>query len=120
MLSPHSAAAMQAPHQWTHYYPDLFYGFGIMVEVYSGLEVRQHGGNVAGYGTFLLWVPERRFAVALLANVTNSLTSAAYCIIDEVLEPEPVDEPDLTTDPSTWTRWLPISTAWPRPHGPIL
>jgi CubicO group peptidase (beta-lactamase class C family) len=106
VLSPSSSAAMQAPHQWTHYYPDLFYGYGVMVEDYNGLEVRQHGGNVAGYGTYLLWVPERRFAVALLANVTSSLTSAAYCIVDEVLEPEPVADPDLTTDPSTWDRYL--------------
>lgn len=107
VLSPRSAATMQARHQWMHYTPDLYYGFGIMIEEYEGLDVRQHGGNVTGYGTFLLWVPERRFAVALLANVTYSLTLAAYCIVDEVLEPQPVDPPpDLMTDPSTWNRYV--------------
>jgi hypothetical protein len=90
---------------WAHFTPDLYYGFGIMIETYQGLDVRQHGGNVAGYGTYLLWVPERRFAVALLTNVTSSLTTAAYCIVDEVLAPEPVEPPDLSTDPSTWTRY---------------
>ncbi len=105
VLTPRSAAALQEPHQWMHHTPDLYYGFGIMVEEYEGLDVRQHGGNVAGYGTFLLWVPERRFAVALLANVTNSLTLAAYCIVDEVLDPEPVDPPNLMTDPATWNRY---------------
>jgi len=102
VLSPWSAATMQDPHVWTHFYPDLHYGFGVMIESYQSLDVRQHGGNVAGFGTYLLWVPERRFAVALLTNVTSSMNSAAYCIVDEVLDPAPVPEPDLTTDPSTW------------------
>jgi len=97
---------MQYPHQWTHYTPDRFYGLGIMVEEYQGLDVRQHGGNTIGFGTYLLWVPERRFAVALLTNVTSSLSTAAYCIVDEVLEPTPVDPPDLFTDPSTWRRYV--------------
>ena len=106
VLSPRSAAMMQHPHQWMHYTPDLFYGFGIMIEEYQGLDVRQHGGNVTGYGTYLLWVPERRFAVALLTNVSSSLDAAAYCIVDEVLEPNPVDPPDLSTDSSTWIRYV--------------
>ena len=106
VLSPWSAATMQDPHQWTHYTPDRYYGYGVMVENYQGLDVRQHGGNVAGYGTYLLWVPDRRFVVALLTNVTSSLTAAAYCIVDEVLEPDPVEPEDLTTDPSTWGRYV--------------
>jgi CubicO group peptidase (beta-lactamase class C family) len=106
VLSPFSAATMQDPHQWMHYRPDQYYGYGVMVEEYQGLDVRQHGGNVAGYGTYLLWVPERRFAVALLTNVTSSLATAAYCIVDEVLDPEPVDPPDLTTDASSWRRYI--------------
>jgi len=106
VLSPTSAETMQIPHQWTHYSPDRFYGFGIMIEEYQGLDVRQHGGNIAGFGTYLLWVPDRRFAVALLTNVTSSLNTAAYCIVDEVLEPTPVDPPDLSTDPSTWKRYV--------------
>jgi len=106
VLSSRSAAAMQHPHQWTHFTPDHYYGFGIMIEDYEGLDVRQHGGNITGFSAYVLWVPERRFAVALLANVTWSLNDAAYCIVDEVLEPTPVDPPDLSTDPSTWRRYV--------------
>lgn len=105
VLSPWSAAVMQEPQVWQHYTPDVYYGFGITIEKYRGLEVRQHGGNVAGFGTYLLWVPDRRFAVALLTNVTSSLSEAAYCIVDEVLRPGPVETPDLTTDPTTWGRY---------------
>jgi len=106
VLSSRSAAAMQHPHQWTHFTPDRFYGFGIMIEEYEGLDVRQHGGSFTGYGTYVLWVPERRFAVALLTNVTWALSEAAYCIVDEVLEPDPVEPPDLSTDPSTWKSFV--------------
>jgi len=106
VLSSRSAAAMQHPHQWTHFTPDHYYGFGVMIEEYEGLDVRQHGGNITGYGAFVLWVPERRFAVALLANVTWSLNEAVYCIVDEVLDPIPVEPPDLSTDPSTWQRYV--------------
>jgi CubicO group peptidase (beta-lactamase class C family) len=105
VLSPWSAATMQDPHAWQHYTPDLYYGYGIMVDRYQGLDIRQHGGNVAGFGTYLLWVPDRRFAVALLTNVSSSLIDAAYCIVDEVLDPVPVEPPDLTTDPATWARY---------------
>jgi CubicO group peptidase (beta-lactamase class C family) len=105
VLSPSSAAVMQEPWVWQHYTPDLSYGFGIMIEKFQGLDVRQHGGNVAGFGTYLLWVPDRRFVVALLTNVTLSLDRAAYCIVDEVLHPDPVESPDLTTEPATWARY---------------
>ena len=106
ILSPRSAAEMQSRQQWTHYTPDLFYGYGIMIQEYRGLDLRQHGGNIDGFSAYLLWVPERRFVVAMLANVTWSLSDAAYCIVDEVLEPPPVQAPDLSTDPTTWTRYV--------------
>jgi CubicO group peptidase (beta-lactamase class C family) len=106
VLSPRSTAMMQYRQQWAHYTPDRYYGFGIMIEEYEGLDVRQHGGSVTGFGTYVLWVPERRFAVALLTNVSSSLSDAAHCIVDEVLEPAPVDPPDLFTDPSTWKRYV--------------
>jgi CubicO group peptidase (beta-lactamase class C family) len=106
VLSSWSTTAMQRRQQWTHYTPDLYYGFGIMIEEYQGLDVRRHGGNIDGYSAYLLWVPERRFVVALLANVSWSLSDAAYCIVDEVLEPVPVQPPNLTTDPSTWVAYV--------------
>jgi len=49
------------------------------------LDLRQHGGNIPGWGSYLLWVPEERFVVAVLANTTMSMNEAAYCIVDAVL-----------------------------------
>lgn len=102
LLAEESAAAMQARQTPLDYVPGLDYGFGIMAERYKGLDLRHHGGNIPGWGSMLIWVPERRFAVAVLANTFESLTAAAYCIVDAALAP--VDDPpvDLHTDPAAW------------------
>jgi hypothetical protein len=34
-----------------------------------------------------------------------SLSAAAYCIVDAVLEPEPTPPVDYSTDPATWSRY---------------
>jgi CubicO group peptidase (beta-lactamase class C family) len=75
------------------------YGYGVFVEPFYDLTVRQHGGNIWGWGSFLLWHPERRFAVAVLANTFQSLPDAAYCIADAVLEPDHSVVPSYPADP---------------------
>ncbi|MCU0304175.1 MAG: beta-lactamase family protein [Thermoanaerobaculales bacterium] len=88
VLGPASAAAMQAAVQSQGSLPGYNYGLGIFVEPFYDLEIRQHGGNIWGWGTYLLWHPDRRFAVAVLANTFESLPAAAYCVADLVLEPD--------------------------------
>jgi CubicO group peptidase (beta-lactamase class C family) len=102
LLSSQSAAAMQARQVSLDYTPGLDYGYGVMVERYKGLDLRHHGGNIPGWGSMLMWVPERRFAVAVLANTFESLSAAAYCIADAALEPVAEPPVDLHTDPATW------------------
>ncbi|NOZ93238.1 MAG: beta-lactamase family protein [Acidobacteria bacterium] len=105
VLAPASARRMQAPLVWTHTTADLWYGYGIFSEDFEGLDVRQHGGNVPGWGAYLLWVPGRRFAVAVLANTFEALDDAAYCIADGVLHPTGETPPPVHTNPSTWRRY---------------
>jgi len=95
VLSPGSAAAMQAFQQSLQTVPGVGYGYGIFVEPFYDLTVRQHGGNIWGWGAYLLWHPQRRFAVAVLANTFSSLGDAAYCIADEVLEPDHAAAPEI-------------------------
>jgi CubicO group peptidase (beta-lactamase class C family) len=99
VLSPASAATMQAPHQDMQIVPGMGYGYGIFVEPFYDLTVRQHGGNIWGWGSYLLWHPGRRFAVAVLANTFSSMPDAAYCIADAVLEPDHSAAPDYPFDP---------------------
>ncbi len=102
VLSHSSALAMQTRQVDLDLIPDSHYGLGIFAEKYKGLDVRQHGGNLYGWGAYLLWVPDERFVVSVLGNTTYYLRAAAYCIVDVVLEPDSSDPPDYSTDPTTW------------------
>jgi len=105
VLQPASAAAMQGRQVWCHYTPDMFYGFGVVADGYNGLDIRYHDGSLVGWGTMLLWVPDRRFAVAVVANTGAPLANAAFCALDAALGTTPVDPPNLTTPPETWRRY---------------
>lgn len=102
VLSAESAAVMQAIQQDMDTIPGNGYGYGVFVEPFFDLTIRQHGGNIWGWGSFLLWQPERRFAVAVLGNTFQSLTGAAYCIADAVLEPDHSAAPEYPVDPDRW------------------
>jgi len=106
VLSRRSIREMQRPQVWMNLRPDMSYALGIMTESYKGLDVRQHGGNISGWGSYLLWVPEERLAVAVLANAPQSLIDATYCIVDMVLDLPPAGSPpDYSTDPATWPKY---------------
>ena len=125
VLSPASAAAMQAPHRDMQIVPGMGYGYGIFVEPFYNLTVRQHGGNIWGWGTYLLWHPQRRFAVAVLANTFSSLPDAAYCIADAVLEPDHSAAPEYPFDPERMALFestldASIATGWPTSPYPLM
>ncbi len=101
-LRPAFLREMQSPQIWTHYYPGLDYGYGVFSEPFGDLRLNQHGGNINGWGAYLIWHRPRRFAVAVLANTTASLGAAAYCIAEAALAPGDTAPPDLTTDPAAW------------------
>ena len=105
VLAPRSCDAMQAEQVELHYQSTDYYGFGVFSERYHEVDVKQHGGNVPGWGAFLLWVPESRFAVAVLANTFESLPGAAYCIADQLLGLEHIPAPDETTPVASWKRF---------------
>ena len=45
------------------------YGFGIGLGQYHGSSTITHGGGWAGYRSFVLWIPEKRFGVAVLGTI---------------------------------------------------
>jgi CubicO group peptidase (beta-lactamase class C family) len=51
------------------------YGFGLALDDYHGSPMLHHGGSWAGYRSFVMLIPERRFAVAVLANTAMMNTS---------------------------------------------
>jgi len=105
VLSKASADAMQGRQMTMDYTPDDYYGYGVFLAKYRGVETRDHGGNIPGWSSQLIWVPERKLAVSVLANTIQSLTGSAYCAVREVLRLEPVAPPDYSTDPETWRKY---------------
>src|SRR5260370_37749034 len=53
----------------------LDYGFGLFDDDYHGHKMFEHGGGWAAYRSFTMVIPEKRFAVAVLANAANMDTA---------------------------------------------
>lgn len=49
------------------------YSYGLNVLEEDGTRVFQHGGSMAGFGSLVRIVPDRRFAIVILTNKTGSL-----------------------------------------------
>ncbi len=125
VLSPESTTRMQSFQQDTATLPGYGYGYGIFVEPFYDLTVRQHGGNIWGWGTYLLWHPDRRFVVSVLANTFQSLPDAAYCIADAVLEPDHFVVPEYPVDPDRWRLFegyydVTVGTGWNYSPYPVV
>lgn len=81
---------------------DSFYGYGLTVFKYKGLEFVGHGGFSRGYGSMVQMVPSRKFAVIVLTNksgetMRKSLNKAMELGLglkeDEPEKPAPVAPP---------------------------
>jgi CubicO group peptidase (beta-lactamase class C family) len=48
------------------------YGLGVMVHNVDGVNIVDHGGGIEGFNTNLMYVPEKRICVVVLANVNGS------------------------------------------------
>jgi len=69
---------------------------------WNGMDVWMHGGRDAGYRSFLLRVPQQRFALAVLGNASDlNSTVLAFSIADIYLR----DHPGYRSDP------VPVKTA---------
>ena len=105
VLAPSSASQMQSPQVDLELIPGYSYGYGVLIEPFGDLTVREHGGNIWGWGASLIWEHEHRFAVAVLANTFTALSDAGYCIADYLLQAGSTVHPPDPTDPSTWHRF---------------
>jgi CubicO group peptidase (beta-lactamase class C family) len=60
------------------------YGYGLRLYEHRGLNVVEHGGQIIGFGSLIYMVPEREFAVIILANMTAA--GRLYSVVDAALE----------------------------------
>ncbi|HEX5223475.1 MAG TPA: serine hydrolase domain-containing protein [Verrucomicrobiae bacterium] len=92
------------------------YGFGIGLDDYHGHHMFQHSGSWAGYRSFTMVIPEKRFAVAVLANTANmNPNRQAEKIADLYLgmtdtaksdKPSAKSRAAVKADPATWDAFL--------------
>jgi len=77
---------------------DSYYGYGLTVFKYKGLEFVGHGGFSRGYGSMIQMVPARKFAVIVLTNKSgetmrkslNKAMELGLGLKDEEEKPAPV------------------------------
>ncbi len=66
------------------------YGYGVQVGTWRGLDVVEHTGSRAGYGSYIRMVPSQKFGVVVLANRTGvTMPRTATAAIEAVLNPAP-------------------------------
>ena len=73
---------------------DSYYGYGLTIFKYQGLEFVGHGGFSRGYGSMIQMVPSRKFAVIVLTNksgetMRKSLNKATELGLGLKQEPPP-------------------------------
>jgi hypothetical protein len=78
------------------------YAFGLVLGKHQGMTTVSHGGSWAGYRSQTIWVPEKRFAAAILANTSNMDTwGLALKITDLYLGVEPAPSTPASARPPT-------------------
>lgn len=94
----------------------LGYAFGLVDDDYNGNEMLEHSGSWAGYRSFMMMIPEKRFAVAVLANTANMNTHQQAIAIADIFLGESSAATSrksprkplavVNSDPSKWDAFL--------------
>jgi len=109
VLTDEAKMMMQERHVSMGYLPWMDYGYGVMVTDFMDAEdpetlvtVYDHGGNIYGGSSQLLWVPERGVVVSVLANTIRSLDYAAACAVRALADVRPIPPDSTMTEPEQW------------------
>jgi CubicO group peptidase (beta-lactamase class C family) len=97
VLSPSLIKTLSTPHVAIPGGKDR-YGYGLHVTTHRGLSVLEHGGSRSGYGSQIMFVPEKKVAVIVLANTTGARLPRTLDAALEAVLPlgPPAARPDRT------------------------
>ncbi len=80
---------------------DRNYGYGLVRQIESGVQIVQHTGARSGYGSIIFTAPEQRVAVIILTNRTGAIFSRSTRKAIEMLVPKKAEsiQPTQTEQP---------------------
>lgn len=76
LLAALSKPQVEVPFDWDlpkGFLEGAKYGHGFFIQEHRGLHILHHGGTINGFGAFIVLVPEKRFAVIVMANKTGTV-----------------------------------------------
>jgi CubicO group peptidase (beta-lactamase class C family) len=91
------------------------YAFGVALGRHQGMATISHSGSWAGYRSYTIWVPGKRFAAAILANTSNMDPSGLALKITDLylgIPPAPSTPASarppaaVKADPAAWKPFL--------------
>jgi hypothetical protein len=106
MLRPETVRKMESGVVVTGLNPnfDETYGYALFVDEIGGEVVIQHGGDIPPFHSFVLFVPQTGFGLALLTNTDapSVLSTIARKALELFSPPPQTPAPRLTTAPAQW------------------
>ncbi len=67
--------------------PDAFYGLGLGIGKYNGLQRVGHSGSTAGFSSLLIFYPEKKCGVVILCNTSHASSLKVHSLIaDKIFE----------------------------------
>ena len=80
------------------------YGHGFFLQEHRGVRILHHGGTIVGFGAFIVLVPEKRFAVVVMANRTGTILGKTVEAAMELFLPLQPKPPPLAAAPIAMTK----------------
>jgi CubicO group peptidase (beta-lactamase class C family) len=110
VLSSAVIEKLSTPYVDTPGAPGSKYGYGLTIRDFRGMHMVEHGGSRTGYGSLIWMVPDKRFAVIILANRSGaSLDKTAEKAMEMFLPltpkpapKTPVEMPISEADTAAW------------------
>lgn len=100
LLTPESYTAMTQKHIAMS--PTVGYGYGWFLDKWKGISVVEHGGNIDGFNAEVAFVPEKKWGLVMLSNVSGSpMASEIQKLVWQSLSGEKPEEKKLATGSGT-------------------
>jgi len=94
---------------------DTTYGMGLMVETGNGVPVVHHGGDLVGYHSDMIWLPDQQIGAVILTNSENGPTLRA-AFRRRLLEVVFDGKPEAVENVATAVKDQQTAIAAERPH----